>query len=222
MLDPRTKLLLSLLLGGVVIRTRTPEGLAAEGALLLALVVLHRQGRAYLSWLRMLLPTAAFFAGVMALAAGPVEGLEAGLRLWVLTSVFFLFFALTRPEDLGNALVQWGLPFPVAFVTTAALQFVPVVTRKARSVMDAQRSRGLSLEPGLRTLWRYPRFLVPVLVQAFQMADELAEAMEARGFGRRPRSSLHRHRMGWRDASALGAGAVMAAAWLWWLGRVAP
>ena len=44
-----------------------------------------------------------------------------------------------------------------------------------------------------------PALLGPLLIQAFKLADELAEAMEARGFGapgRRPRAEL---RFGLKD-----------------------
>jgi energy-coupling factor transport system permease protein len=85
--------------------------------------------------------------------------------------------------------------------------------------MDAQRSRGLSLKPGFKAIRHYPRFFVPILVQAFQMAEELAEAMEARGFGRRPRSCLYRHRMTAVDAAALAGAASTAGLWIWWMGR---
>lgn len=194
MLDPRTKLSCAFVYGLLVILTGKTVWLAGEGAILLTLILIGRMSRPFLGWLRMLLPMAVFFGLVMALSFSVADGINAGLRLMVLAGVFFVFFETTRPEDLGNALVQSGLPFSVAFVMTASLQFVPVVSRKARAVMDAQRSRGISLKPGLDALRRWPRFLLPVLVQAFQLAEELAEAMEVRGFGRKPRTALYRFR----------------------------
>ncbi len=134
----------------------------------------------------------------------------AGLRLVTLTSTFFLFFRTTPPEDLGNALVKTGLPYEVAFVLSTSLQFVPVISRKAQNVFDAQRSRGIPLEPGLAALRHYPALLAPLLVQAFQLADELAEAMEARGFGRPGRTFAREYRMRAVDWLVLAAAAIAA------------
>ena len=136
------------------------------------------------------------------------------MSLLTLTSTFFVFFALTTPEDLGNALVKMGLPYPVAFVMSASLQFVPVITRKARYVMDAQRARGIELRPGWKALRHYPAFLAPLLIQAFQMAEALAEAMECRGYGRGGRRRLDDYRMRPRDWTAIVVGLALAVACL--------
>jgi energy-coupling factor transport system permease protein len=105
------------------------------------------------------------------------------LRLLALGTVFFLFFKTTAPEDLSNALVKLGTPYPFAFVLSASMQFVHVLTRRAANIRDAQRTRGIPLEGPLSTFRHLPALLGPLLVQAFKLADELAEAMEARGFG---------------------------------------
>jgi energy-coupling factor transport system permease protein len=128
------------------------------------------------------------------------------------TTVFFLFFKSTAPEDLGNSLVQAGLPFPVAFVMMAAMQFAPIIGHKARAVIEAQQARGIALNPGWRALRNYPALLIPLLLQAFQMADALAEAMEVRGFSRSGRTYRNVYRMQTRDWLALvgGWGAVAA------------
>ena len=90
----------------------------------------------------------------------------AALKLLGLTTTFFVFFETTAPEDLGNSLVRAGLPFAAAFVFAAALQFVPVIGRKARTVIDAQRSRGIGLEAGWAALRHWPAFLAPLLIQS--------------------------------------------------------
>jgi energy-coupling factor transport system permease protein len=128
------------------------------------------------------------------------------VKLLNLVTVFFIFFNTTLPEDLGNALVKMGLPYTVAFVVSTALQFVPAITFRVRNVLDAQRARGIPLEPGWQALRHYAAFLGPVLIQAFQMAEALAEAMEARGFAHPGRTFMKDYRMRTRDwAVLLGA-----------------
>lgn len=206
MFDPRTHLALALVFGLVVIFLRDTAWLLGAWGVLLAVIGLTGQLRAYSRWLLMLLPMALFFGGITWWSVDLAAGLQAALSLLTLTSTFFVFFALTTPEELGNALVKMGLPYAVAFVMSASLQFVPVITRKARHIMDAQRARGLALRPGWQALRHYPAFLAPLLIQAFQMAEALAEAMECRGFGRGGRRSLDDYRMSARDWLVIGLG----------------
>ena len=142
------------------------------------------------------------------LSADLTTALWASVRLLALTSTFFLFFRTTPPEELGNALVRSGLPYEVAFVMSVGMLFVPVLARKAQHVVDAQRSRGIPLEPGLRALRHYPALMGPVLVQAFQLADELAEAMEARGFGRPGRTFAREYRHAGRGLAGVLLGGM--------------
>ncbi|MDJ0722736.1 MAG: energy-coupling factor transporter transmembrane component T [Desulfobacterales bacterium] len=209
MFDPRTHLALALIYGLLVIFIRDTIWLLGAWGILLILIGLTGQGPAYTRWLLMLLPMALFFGGITWWSVDRAAGLQAALSLLTLTSTFFVFFALTTPEDLGSALVKMGLPYDVAFVMTASLQFVPVITRKARHIMDAQRARGIELRPGWRALRNYPAFLGPLLIQAFQMADALAEAMECRGFGRGGRRRLDGYRMRPWDWGAIALGLVL-------------
>ena len=204
--DPRTKLVLAIYFAVWVVAINRLAWLGATfGALLLFLLALG-QTRAYVRWLRLIIPMALFFGAVVWWSAGRDAAVFAALKLLTLTSVFFVFFSTIVPEDLANSLVKIGLPYPVAFVLSTALQFVPMMGRKARNVLDAQRARGIPLEPGWSALRNYPAFFGPILIQAFQFAEELAEAMETRGFGLPGRTFLKDYRMNARDWLALGAG----------------
>lgn len=206
MMDPRTKLLLTLACGALTALTRKQGWLLGEWTVLVIFIMFLGQLKAYLRWLVMLIPMALFFGGITWWTSDRATGQAAALGLMTITTVFFAFFASTEPEDLGNALVQSGLPFAMAFVMTAALQFAPVVSRNARAVIEAQQARGICLKPGWRALRNYPALLVPLLIQSFQTADSLAEAMEARGFGRSGRSFRKVYRMGVFDWLTVAGG----------------
>jgi energy-coupling factor transport system permease protein len=211
MLDPRSKLLLALAGAVLIALTRKTGWLTAEWMVLAALAAAMGQTRAYLRWLVMLLPMALFFGGVTWWSTNLTTGLTAAMGLLAITTAFFVFFASTSPEDLGNSLVQAGLPFPAAFVMTAALQFAPVMGRKARAIIEAQQARGIDLKPGWGALRHYPALLVPLLIQSFQLADALAEAMEARGFGRPGRTFHKSYRMRpWDWLVVIGGWALLA------------
>ncbi len=216
MLDPRTKLLLAIFYSILVIASGKLSWLLVEWGVLLLLVVVIGQGYAYLRWLRLIVPMTLFFGAVTWWSADGKSAVLVGLRLLTLTSTFFAFFCTTTPEDIGNSLIKLGMSYSVAFVFSTSLQFVPVIGRKAKNVLDAQRSRGISLEPGWSALRYYPAFLGPLLIQAFQMAEELAEAMEARGFGRPGRTYLKEYRFHNMDWLALAGGLLILIICLLW------
>ncbi|MBU1149923.1 MAG: energy-coupling factor transporter transmembrane protein EcfT [Proteobacteria bacterium] len=209
MLDPRTKLLLAIGYAALIVAANRLTWSLAEGGVLLLFIVVIGKTRAYLRWLRMVLPMSLFFGAVVWWTADVRTAALAALKLLTLTSVFFVFFSTTLPDDLGNSLVKVGMPYVVAFVLSTSLQFVPMIHRKIKNVMDAQRARGIPLEPGWSALRHYPAFLGPILIQAFQMAEELAEAMEARGFGLPGRTFLKDYLMQTRDWLALSGGLLV-------------
>lgn len=216
MFDPRTKLILSIFYAVLVVVSIQFTSLAVEWGALVLFIFFMAQGKAYLRWLRLVVPMSLFFGAVTWWSVNGEAGAFAALKLLALTTVFFAFFATTMPEDLGNALVKSGMPYTVAFVLSTSLQFVPVISRKAKNVLDAQRTRGIPVEPGWSALRHYPAFLVPLLIQAFQLAEELAESMESRGFGRPGRTFLKDYRLGIQDWLALGVGFLILTALCLW------
>ncbi len=202
-LDPRTRFGLTLPAIVAVIMLETVFELAVAYLSVVVLIAWFGSAREYLRWLRLVAVMAIVLFALMLYAFDATSAAAAALRLLALTSVFFAFMAVTRPEDLSDALVQSGVPYRAAFVVRAALQFVPVISRTAAEVFDAQRARGLPLDRGVRSLIHYPALFAPLLVQSFRLADQLAEAMESRGFGRAGRSFRVAYRMRVRDWAAL-------------------
>jgi energy-coupling factor transport system permease protein len=209
MFDPRTKLILTFYCAVLIIASQRLIFLGTEGITLLLFIISIGEFKNYLRWLRLVVPMSLFFGAVTWWSANADAGAIAALKLLTLTTVFFSFFACTAPEDLANSLVKTGVPFTVAFVLSAGLNFVPVIGRKARDVLDAQRARGIPLEPGWRALRHYPAFLGPLLIQAFQLAEELAEAMETRGFGCSGRTFLKTYQLRFHDWLMISAGFII-------------
>lgn len=209
LLDPRTKLILTGLYAVWAVSIDRILWLTVNYGLLLLIIIAIGKTRAYARWLRLVIPMSLFFGAVIWWSIDVHAAVFAALKLLVLTSVFFAFFTTTAPEDMANSLVKIGLPYAIAFVMSTSLQFVPMMGRKVKNVLDAQRARGIPLEPGWAALRHYPAFLGPVLIQAFQFAEDLAEAMEARGFGRPGRTFLKEYRMRGIDWILISLGATI-------------
>ncbi|HWF57298.1 MAG TPA: energy-coupling factor transporter transmembrane component T [Candidatus Dormibacteraeota bacterium] len=110
-----------------------------------------------------------------------------------------------HPHDLVDA-----FPAPLqrtAALTGAALNLVPAMARNAVAIHDAQRMRGSS--GGRLRDWH--AVAAPVVLSALDDSVQLAEAMDARGFGSGPRTRYVTSRIGLSDAAVIG-GAVAAAA----------
>lgn len=211
--DPRAKGAVYLLLTVLTLVTLAPAPLlalvVAEATLLLAARLVTR----WLAVLRVLAPTLVMFAVVAWFAGGEIIALSAVLRLLALTTAGVLFFASTAPEDLGEALQASGLSPRTAYLLEGSLRFVPTMGALFQDVRDAQMSRGIRLD-GWHLARNAPTLLAPVLVSAVRLADELAEALEARGFGSGQRTLMRDHRWRGRDWSLVAVATLAAVAYI--------
>lgn len=215
LLDPRTKLFLAFAFAVLLMFTANIAVLAAEFSGIVLLVIARGRTRTWAQILRVLVPMTVFFIVVMLFSFDLNTALAGTLRLVAMTTTFFIFFQTTLPEDLANALVKSGVPYPFAFIVTAAMQFVPVLSRKMQDVIDAQRARGIRLERDLASVRNYPALFTPLLVQSFTLAEQLAEAMEARGFGAPRRTFAEDYSLRRRDYTAMAiALGLVSIAWL--------
>ena len=166
-------------------------------------ILFSREGATLLEW------------GFIEIHAGGLRlGFLLALRILLLVSVAGLLTATTAPvaladgmEDLLSPLKK--LQFPAhefAMMMTIALRFIPTLDEEARKIIAAQSARGADFGEG--GLIRRSRALIPLLVPltvgAFRRADELAEAMESRGYqGGTGRTRYRELRFHFRDALAL-------------------
>ncbi len=106
-------------------------------------------------------------------------------RLIVFLTSFSLFFLTTTPEEIALTMSKARIPYEYIFAFVSAVRFTPVVADEMRTIMDAQRSRGLELDRGPFTarLRRMIPILIPLLVNVLRRSYELAEAMEVKCFG---------------------------------------
>ena len=145
------------------------------------------------------------------------EGLLAGAtqiyRLCLLVIVAALLTFTTSPSQLAHGLdallkplARLGLPVrELTMVLTIALRFVPTLFDEVGKISMAQRVRGIDSASG--NPWRRMRSWVPVFVptfvSAFRRAEELAVAMEARGFrGTHHRTHLYQLNLTYGDLIA--------------------
>ena len=194
-IDPRTKLALGLMGIAAILLTRNTLSLTVETALLLGGLTALRMVKALIRSLRLILPLIVLVFVISLFSFTWETALLLSLRLFNLFTFSFAFFQGLDPEELGDGLRKMGLPYAFSFILTTAMRYVPLISRRIRLIADAQRSRGIDLRPRLRNVPRFLALLMPLLVQAFVLAEQLAMAMESRGFARAGRSFRRKYRV---------------------------
>jgi energy-coupling factor transport system permease protein len=129
-------------------------------------------------------------------------GIAMGLRLANFVMAGLLLLATTRNEELNAGFLRMGLPYPAAFALATALRLVPTFAGAGATIIQAQVSRGLDLD-SKNLLARFGKFLplaVPLFISAIRYTNQLAMALEARGFSPgAPRTLYREPRMGRSD-----------------------
>lgn len=105
---------------------------------------------------------------------GMIHGLRQGLRMAAMTTLGLLVCWTTDSRLLLLGLVRMRLPYSLAFMTVAAVRFIPVLMQETMQVITSAKMRGgsqLSM-----------RLLTPILANCLRRAGTLAVAVESRAF----------------------------------------
>lgn len=139
------------------------------------------------------------------------------IRYVIVVYTLQLVLFTTYVVDIILALVKWKFPASLALGTSIGFSFIPVFIATARSIMDAQLSRGWrglaagSLVDKMRAL---PVFMVPLFLQGIENGQKIAVAIEARGFGYNIKNRTYRReiRLNSIDYAVLAVDAFLVAA----------
>ena len=119
-------------------------------------------------------------------------GIGAAIKIDSMIISGLIFLSTTRTEEIVLGLIRLRVPYQAAFAFSLAIRMVPTIIGTAVTVAEAQRSRGLDLESGgpVQRLRKHVPLLVPIFLHTLRNTDQLAKALESRGFGaRRERTS---------------------------------
>ncbi len=196
-LDPRTKVLILLVSFIVALVFQDP----VYAAFILGLILFYGALAGSLTNLKkvwFLLLTIGFLslAGWTLLAKGQTllfwrisleslyYGISTAIRIDGMIIAGVIFLSTTKNEEVSLALIRMGLPYSAAFAFSMALRLVPTFVGTASTVIEAQRSRGLDLDSGtfLERAKNYIPLLAPVFLNTIRSTNQLAMALEGKGF----------------------------------------
>jgi energy-coupling factor transport system permease protein len=160
--------------------------------------------------------------GEVLVELGPLVITKEGLRQSVFMALRLIFLITgtslltltTSPIALTDGIERLLSPFSkiglpaheLAMMMTIALRFIPTLLEETDKIMKAQMARGADFESGniLSRAKNLVPLLVPLFINAFRRADELATAMEARCYrGGDGRTRLNELKFVTRDYAVL-------------------
>lgn len=220
-LDPRTKILSSILFIVALFLIDKYVGYIAVVAYLMAAVITAKLQPKYLyNGLKPIFILIIFTAmlnifmtkgtpDTLLFKKGFISIYEEGINMAAFMSLRLIFLILgtslltltTSPieltdgiENLLGPLKKIGVPaHELAMMMTIALRFIPTLMDETDKIMKAQQARGADFESGniIQKAKSLIPLLVPLFISSFRRADELAMAMEARCY----RGGMGRTRM---------------------------
>ena len=168
-------------------------------------------GTVLLEWWKLKITTGGIFTAIFM-----------AIRIICLILVSSLLTYTTSPTTLTDGISRLLSPLnkikvPVdtlSMMMTIALRFIPTLIEEIDKIMNAQKARGADLDSGnlvQRAKALVPIF-IPLFVNSFRRAYELAFAMECRCYnGNNKRTRMKQMKFSWRDAVAFVIVAVMLA-----------
>lgn len=223
-LDPRTKMVIVICLSTLALIYNTPERLLQLLIATVLLLLLFRIDipsvwvylKRFLQLMLVVFIIQCIFTrgGEVLLSLGSTalvssQGLLAGaslvLRIIVIISAALILTTFSS-RDFILGLVQWKVPYELAFMVTIAMRFLPLFRDEFINVVTAVQLRGVELKQvswGKR-IELFRCLLFPVVFSALLKAQQLAIAMESRGFRAYPRRTyLRRLDFIWADYAVM-------------------
>lgn len=120
------------------------------------------------------------------------QGIFISIRFLVLVFMTSILTLTTSPisitdgiEVLLNPLKKFKMPVhELALMMSIALRFIPTLMDETEKIMKAQMARGVEFSSGSikSRIKAIVPLLIPLFINSFKRAEELATAMEARGY----------------------------------------
>jgi len=187
---PQTAFTVAALLGASSFVLPRPWGPVAAAATAVALVLIERIPSALRAATVLAAPFWLFLGIVHGIVRDdPATAVAIASRLTAIIFAFTVAIASVEPSRLVEAMVAKGVPFTATFLVSSTVQAVPRFTNRVRTILDAQRCRGLRVRGGVFQRARALVYLaLPLVLGSLAELDERTVALDTRG----ARAGIHR------------------------------
>jgi len=215
-LDPRTRLLAGFAAMAAVFLAKHDGVIVAQGGILVLVIALAGHLRPWLRSMRLLAPMLGLVFAIGMISFDLETAILLAVRLFNLLLVSFALFRGVSIDELAGALRASGVPYQVVFILTTGMRYVPLMGAKVSNITAAQQARGIDLRLRLRNSKNLLALLMPLLAQSFLLAEDLALAMESRGFSRQQRSYRRQYHLRPQDYVVIVAVVLTLFLFGWW------
>lgn len=108
-----------------------------------------------------------------------------GLRVSVMVITATVWMMVTSPQHLTLGLLHIGMPYKAGIAMSTSIRFIPLINAERATIVEAQRARGLDYTNAkfFKKVTQAVPIIGPLFLKSIDLAQSLAVAMDARGFG---------------------------------------
>ena len=125
------------------------------------------------------------------------------MRILSISLAFIIIPYTMDSRAYGVTFSKLGMPDRLAYTMELSFRFIPTLARNFQVTLDAQRARGFELDGGkgnfIKKIRRVAPLLIPVTMNAIVSSEDIANAMDLRGFGEQKRTWLYELKFNWWD-----------------------
>jgi energy-coupling factor transport system permease protein len=135
------------------------------------------------------------------------------MRILSISLVFIMIPYTMDSRAYGVTFRKLGLPDRLAYTMELSFRFIPTLARNFQVTLDAQRARGFELDSvkgGIfNKIKRIAPLIIPVTMNAIVSSEDIANAMDLRGFGQQKRTWLYELKYHWWDYAVIAFAVIM-------------
>ena len=111
--------------------------------------------------------------------------------------IVLLFVCTTNPSEFAASLNRIGVSYRISYAVALALRYIPDIQREYRDISQAQQARGTEMSRKtsfINRLKAASTILIPLILSSMERIETISNAMELRGFGKKPRRTWYSSR----------------------------
>lgn len=115
--------------------------------------------------------------------AGLASAISLSFLILDIAGIFIWYFQTTEIKEISRVLEDSGMNYKIAYVFISSLQMVKILENRSRTIMNAQKARGVETEGNIfiRSRAFFPS-LVPLILGAITNTEERVLTLESKGF----------------------------------------
>ena len=116
------------------------------------------------------------------------------IKYFTVIPAVFIFLVTTDPSELASSLNSVGVPYSISYSLEIALRYIPDIQDEFTRIKNAQEARGIEMSSKGHLMDRIRNtasIIFPLLFSTMERIDVVSNAMELRGFGKKPKRTWY-------------------------------